>query len=87
MKHFRFRHLPVVSGGKRLVGLIAKSDFLHALLGVAPDGSPLLERVTTETRAGSIMRRSVVTARVDTPLRTAAQVMLQEKLSCLPVVG
>jgi CBS domain-containing protein len=33
------------------------------------------------------MRRSVVTARVDSPLKTACEVMLQEKLSCLPVVS
>ena len=86
MKHFRFRHLPVVSGGKKLVGLISKSDFLHALLGVAPDGTPLPTPVTRETRASEIMRKNVVTARYDSPLKTASQVMLQEKLSCLPVV-
>lgn len=87
MKHFRFRHLPVVSGGKKLVGLISKSDFLHALLGLAADGSPLAQPVSASTRAGAIMRRSVVTARVDSPLETACEVMLQEKLSCLPVVS
>jgi CBS domain-containing protein len=86
MKHFRFRHLPVVSGGKKLVGLISQSDFLHALLGVGPDGAPLASKTDGNTRASSIMRRNVVTARMDSPLQTACQIMVQEKLSCLPVV-
>lgn len=85
MKHFRFRHLPVVSG-KKLVGLISRSDFLHALLGVGPDGAPLASKTDGTTRARSIMRRNVITARMDSPLQTACQIMLQEKLSCLPVV-
>lgn len=86
MKHFRFRHLPVLSGGKKLVGLISKSDFLHALLGTAPDGTPLTGKIDPNTHAGTIMRRNVVTARMDSSLETACQVMLQEKLSCLPVI-
>lgn len=85
MKRFRFRHLPVVTGGTKLVGLITLSDFLHAVLGKAPDGSstPPIDQFTP---ASTIMRRNVVTGKLDTPIATACKVMLQEKLSCLPVV-
>jgi len=87
MKRFRFRHLPVVGEAGKLVGLISRTDFLHAALGTAPDGKPTTEKVDEKTTARTIMRRSVVTARVDTPIETACRVMLQEKLACLPVVG
>ena len=69
------------------MGLISRTDFLHAALGTAPDGKPTTEKVDEKTTARTIMRRSVVTARVDTPIETACRVMLQEKLACLPIVA
>lgn len=85
MQRFRFRHLPVVGEGMKLVGLISLTDLLHAELGVLPDGETTA-RVDATTRAGAIMRKNVVVARVDSPLETACRVMLKEKLACLPVV-
>lgn len=86
MLRFRFGHLPVVSDGRKLVGLITRTDYLHAALGTTPDGKPTLEKVGKSTPAGVIMRQKVITAKIDTPILTALQVMLQEKLGCLPVV-
>jgi CBS domain-containing membrane protein len=86
MARFRFRHLPVVSAGRALVGLITRTDFLHASLGTMPNGKPTSEKIDATTTAGAIMRRNVVTAKMDTPVATAIRVMLSEKLGCLPVV-
>jgi len=85
MERFRFRHLPVVGADNRLVGLITKTDFLHARLGRGPEGQPVAP-IGAETTAGEIMRRNVVTARLDSPLTDACRVMLQEKIGCLPVI-
>jgi CBS domain-containing protein len=85
MQRFRFRHLPVVSTEMKLVGLITRTDFLHAALGEQNDGKPA-RRVNENTPASAIMNRNVVTAQVDSPLTTALRVMLHEKLGCLPVV-
>jgi CBS domain-containing protein len=85
MNRFRFHHLPVVGEGMTLVGLITRADYLHAALGVGPDGKPV-EKASAATLAGAIMRRNVVTAKLDAELTTACRVMLQEKLGCLPVV-
>ena len=85
MNRFRFHHLPVVGEGMKLVGLITRTDYLHAMLGVGPDGKPT-PKASAESPAGAIMRKNVVTARLDSPLTTACQVMLQEKLGCLPVI-
>lgn len=86
MKHFRFRHLPVVGEGGKLVGLITRTDFLHAALGTAPDGKPTTEKIDENTSARTIMRRSVVTGRADTSIKDACEVMLREKLACLPII-
>ncbi|MFO0755095.1 MAG: CBS domain-containing protein [Byssovorax sp.] len=85
MARFRFRHLPVVGGDMQLVGLISQKDYLHALLGVAPDGARL-PPVDATTKASAIMRKTVVFARIDSPLSTACEVMVKEKIGCLPVV-
>ena len=85
MQRFKFRHLPVVDSDMKLVGLISKTDLLHAELGRKPDGgeAPKFDR---EVQAGTIMRKNVVVARLDSSLATACRVMLKNKLTCLPVV-
>jgi CBS domain-containing protein len=85
MERFRFRHLPVVDDARRLVGLITRVDYLHAALGVGPEGQRI-EKLSADTRAAEIMNRNVVTAQIDTPLLTTAQVMIREKLGCVPVI-
>ena len=69
----------------KLVGLITRTDILHAAAGTGPDGKPIA-RLTTETPASAVMNKNVVTAQVDAPLVTAVKVMLHEKLGCLPVI-
>lgn len=83
MEQFRFHHLPVVEQGMKLVGLISRTDLLHARLGRLPDGSAV--SLDGAIPAGKVMRKNVVIARVDTPLSTVGQVMLDKKLTCLPV--
>lgn len=85
MQRFRFHHLPVVSADMKLVGLISQTDYLHAKLGAAPDGS-VVPAVKPDTAAASIMRKNVVFGRMGDSLKMACEVMLREKLGCLPVV-
>jgi CBS domain-containing protein len=81
MERLRFHHLPVIDANMKLVGLITRADFLHAMLdGV--NGA----KADANTPAGLIMRKLIVTAKPDYALTEAARVMLKEKLSCLPVV-
>ena len=85
MQKFKFRHLPVVDSEMKFIGLISRTDLLHAELGKKPDGSEA-PRFGGDTQAGVIMRKNVVIARLDSPLATACRVMLEKKLTCLPVV-
>lgn len=85
MARFRFHHLPVVSADGKLVGLISQTDYLHAKLGAAPDGQ-VIAAVLPDTKAAAIMRKNVVFGRMGDSLDMACDVMLREKLGCLPVV-
>lgn len=86
MGRFGFHHLPVVTAEMKLVGLITRTDYLHAALGKTPDGKPAAAPLIKETLAGAIMRRDVVTGTPDTELLMACRVMIQEKLGSLPIV-
>ncbi len=85
MHQFKFRHLPVVDSEMKFIGLISRTDLLHAELGKKPDGTEA-PKFGGDTQAGVIMRKNVVIARLDSPLATACRVMLEKKLTCLPVV-
>lgn len=81
MERLRFHHLPVIDVHMRLVGLITRTDLLHAMV----DGAHGV-KADAQTPAGLIMRRLVVTAKPDYALTEVLRVMLKEKLSCMPVV-
>ncbi len=92
----RIRALPVVDTFGRLLGIVTLTDFLRAL-----DHPPLpalgvrlrdLLRRTPGTDsdkaevAGQIMTRTVVTARVDTPIRELVHTLAEKAVHHIPVV-
>lgn len=86
-KEHRFHHLLVVED-RTLVGIISDRDLLKAL---SPNIGTLSEtdrdRATLNKRAHQIMTRNPVSVRPTTPLATAASLMLEKKVSCLPVTS
>jgi CBS domain-containing protein len=85
MQKFRFAHLPVVGAQMKLVGLITRTDLLHAQLGIMPEGAAPT-KIEPTTLASALMRRNVVFAKLDTSITTTGQVMLANNLPCIPVV-
>jgi CBS domain-containing membrane protein len=87
MKRFRFRHVPVVDGSNRLVGLVTRHDVMRG----PPDAPEPEEGAPAPswpkgTTVGSMMRRDVLTTRPTTPLMQAAKALLQKRIGCLPVI-
>ena len=75
MHSHRVRHVPVCKGDK-LVGLVTQKDLL-----VNAQNSSLLTLPVAE-----IMVFNIRTITTDTSAADAAQLMLKDKISCLPVV-
>ena len=80
------RHLFVMDG-KRLVGIVTDRDLRKA----APSSkSPLTtserEEFMDELKVVEVMLRKLITASPSTTVREAAEVMIREKIGCLPVV-
>jgi acetoin utilization protein AcuB len=88
MRENRIRHLPVVSDGKRLLGLITRER-----LGVSPSdlGSLNVWEITRflsnlTVKDMMLKHQDVVTAEPDTTLEEAAQILAKQKIGCLVVL-
>jgi len=83
----RVRHMPVVDGENRFIGLLTQRDLLAAamspLLPVAVDE---LETLETAVTVGEVMNRDIVAVDENTDLAEAAQMLLDHKFGCLPVL-
>ena len=86
-KNVKFHHILVVEN-KKLVGVISDRDFLREV-------SPFLGKVIETTRdldtlkkkAHQIMSRNPITVSPETDIETAAGLMLEKNISCLPVIS
>jgi CBS domain-containing membrane protein len=83
----RVRHLPVVVGESRLVGVVSQRDLLKASLASVLG----LGRAVEHDWLKKIPVRTVMTTEVDTAspndsLKSAVDRMISKKIGCLPVV-
>lgn len=84
-RQYRFHHLLVVSG-HRLMGVISDRDLLKA---ISPYVGTLSETehdlATLQKRAHQIMTRKPITVSSEVTLQIAAETLLKNNISCLPV--
>lgn len=83
---FHFHHILVVEQN-RLVGVLSDRDLLKA---ISPYIDTLSETerdlATLQKRAHRIMSHTPITVKADTSIEAAAQLLIDKKVSCLPVV-
>jgi acetoin utilization protein AcuB len=87
MRGNNIRHLPVVTEEGTLVGIITDRDLRQANASDEPhlaayEWTALLEKLTIQ----EVMTRQVTTVRQSTPVAVAAQLFVEKKFGCLPVV-
>lgn len=75
MRDHRFRHLPVIDGG-RLLGILSDRDLRPVLL------SPTLARV----RVRELMSEDLTTVAPSATVEEAASLLVVKRIGCLPVV-
>ena len=83
----RIRHIPIVDDG-RLVGIITERDLIGAAAGKIfglkqKKKSALLKSVLIK----EVMKKRVVTAAPDTPIKDIAHLMADKKIGGVPVVS
>jgi len=82
-----FRHLPIVDGHERLIGIVSDRDLREA----APSGATALSRqeltyLLSRLSVQDAMSSPVLTARPGEPAEAAAIRMRENKIGALPVV-
>jgi len=84
-KHIR--HVPIVDRERELVGLVTHRDLSRSALGPQDDAPLSLQREMLRRRkVREIMATEVDTIEPDEDLRVAAEMLIENKIGCLPVV-
>ncbi len=87
LKEHPFKHLPVISGDSRLVGVVTDRDLKRAS---ASDATTLevheLLYLLDRLQVAKIMTRDTVTVGPDESIQHAARLMIDKHVGCLPVM-
>lgn len=87
MRSERIRHLPVLDESGRVVGILSQRDlFFNALVRALGFGTATRDRTLNAILVKEVMTHDVVTTGPDALVRSAAQVMVDRKIGCLPVL-
>jgi CBS domain-containing protein len=87
MRTERIRHLPVVDEEGRLVGILSQRDlFFNALVRALGFGSTTHDRMMSTILVKEVMTDNVLTTTPETLVTSAARVMVDRKIGCLPVI-
>jgi CBS domain-containing membrane protein len=81
------RHIPVIDEEKELVGLVTHRDLLRNALSPPADLPFNMQReILSRNTVDRIMIQEIATIDPDAPIGEAAEIMLENKYGCLPVV-
>lgn len=87
MKEKKIRRLPVVDQHGKLIGIVTIGDIREASPSDATTLSIWeLNYLWAQLTISKVMTRNPLTIRMDAPILDAAQIMLEKKISGLPVV-
>jgi CBS domain-containing membrane protein len=75
MKLAEVRHFPVIDSRNRLVGIVSNRDLLRARAGAK------------NRTIADIMSRRVQTVMATEPASRAAEILLEHRIGCVPVLG
>ena len=87
MEKSSFRHVPIVDDDQRLIGLVTQRNILAngvSSQDYADKGE--LSKIESGTFLADIMTKKLVTIGAEANITTAAQLIHQNKIGCLPVV-
>jgi acetoin utilization protein AcuB len=88
MRQHHFRRLPVVDYQDALVGIVSERDLLHAAPSPASSLSMWeLNYLLWKLQIKTLMTEKVVTVTPQTPIESAARIMVERKIGGLPVVN
>ncbi len=88
MEQHNFRHLPVVDRG-RVLGLVSDRDLLRAVAMLRSEARVASSKGPSRvgaTRVEQVMSTPAITVDAESPLESAAEIMLRENIRAVPLV-
>ncbi len=87
MRENKIRHLPVLDKKGKLVGVITRTDLLHASPSSATTLSVFeINYLLANLHVSEVMSSPPITVSEEAPLEEAARLMVEKKIGCLPVM-
>ena len=87
MREEKVRRLPVVDGKGALVGIVNERDLLYAAPSPASSLSVYeMNYLISKVKIEDLMTRDVITVQEDCPLEEAARIMVDHRISGMPVM-
>lgn len=86
MDEHHFRHIPVVDGDNKLVGVVTQRDLLKAeSSSLQASSGEAKQTIEATTRIGEIMSAKIKSVSPEDSLKGAGLIMQNSKIGCLPV--
>lgn len=83
----RIRHIPIVTVDNAFTGLLTHRDILSATISQLAELDPETQKeIDSGISIREIMRTDITSVTAETNLKEAAQILLNHKYGCLPVV-
>ena len=83
----RIRHIPIVTADNAFIGLITHRDILSATISQLAELDPETQKeIDSGIPIREIMRTDITSVSPESQLKQAAQLLLNHKYGCLPVV-
>ena len=87
MKKHRVRHLPITGSNGELVGLLSLRDIVAASISALADVDETeRDEMDALTPVAAVMSTNLIVTTPETGLRRAGEIMLSQKIGCLPVI-
>lgn len=88
MQWRNIRHIPIVNYDEELVGLVTHRDILrHSISSLAGISQNERDDLNNSIKVENIMHTNMITVPENTPLFTAAKIIANNKIGCLPIVN
>ena len=85
----KFRHVPILSTDKRLIGMVSDRDVLRYLSNIPGVGHDKHSQITTPSMTDPIsqlMQKQVLTASMDTDVRYIAMLFVEQHIGATPIM-
>jgi CBS domain-containing membrane protein len=87
MRKAQVRHLPVIDGAGKLVGLVTHRTLLSAWVSHGDPTHEHHEEIARDVPVEMLMTRNLVVTRPERPAAEAARLLEEQLIGCVPVVS